>query len=145
MSWAFEKKLCLLCVNSNSYDFSAVDDAAREDLDFYPNLKNEVCKCLFRNINRYHANTVKCLVSHVEAQKGYMNTEHPEFKKFLQTFTLQPRLSASSSSNNRGILGKVVGTVASVAAAAIPGAAGQVASSIADEVHQRELFHTEQK
>ena len=71
-----------------------------------------------------------------------MNTEHPEFKKFLQTFTLQPRLSASSSSNNRGILGKVVGTVASVAAAAIPGVAGQVASSIADEVY---LFHTEQK
>ena len=136
----------LLLVNSKFYHFSAVDDAAREDLDFYPNLKNEVCKCLFRNINRYHANTVKCLVSHVEAQKGYMNTEHPEFKKFLQTFTLQPRLSASSSSNNsRGILGSVVGTAATVAAAAIPGAAGQVASSIADEVHQRQLFHTEQK
>ena len=72
-----------------------------------------------------------------------MNTEHPEFKKFLQTFTLQPRLSASSSNNARGILGKVVGTVASVAAAAIPGVNGQVASAVADQVNQAQLITQE--
>ena len=61
-----------------------------------------------------------------------MNTQHPEFRKFLETFTLQPRLSGSNPLKK--VVGKVAAAAAFILPKAVPGIEGQVASKAAEKV-----------
>ena len=64
-----------------------VEDSSQK-LGGYPKLRDEVLYLVSTKMLTNEESTVKHLYDHVEAQKSFMNTKHPDFKQFR--FKLEP-------------------------------------------------------
>ena len=65
---------------------SAIEESAKEFLDTYPKLQAEVVYLVNNNLNQCEEVTWNHLLGHVEAQKAFMNTRHPNFIQESHSF-----------------------------------------------------------
>lgn len=85
---------------------NVVQDSSHK-LDNYPMLKDEVVSLLCTKMEMYEDNTVEHLYGHIEAQKSFPNTKHPEMKQFRHK--LDPNNQEDEVHNKEDIIENIEG------------------------------------
>ncbi len=81
---------------------TAIEETSKNYLDAYPRLHAEVVYLINDNLNKCEEKTWHHLNSHVEAQKAFMNTRHPDFLESAQRIepNLPPLVPSQATPNN---------------------------------------------